>query len=187
MFGLSLGPDCNIDFSPTPSPPAPLNTAQNHPPSCGVASLDQASPFNSVGTPEVDPLLLHLPQPALVLYRLDEPRASPFFASFPPLPPTPALISNAQSHLSFGYSAQGPSPSPTAQRPHRVAKRPRKHACTHLGCTYSCALPKDLTKHDLTHYPPTVKCPNSNNGCDGLFRREDQCARHAKNSCKYRQ
>lgn len=185
QFGLlSFGSDVKFDTLPSPTT---LNTPQNLPPSFEVASLDQASSFSSVGTPGVVPsLLFHHPMSGDPL---------PTFAWPPPSlatqPRTPGL-SNTQSDsspvsfVSPEPHLPGSPPTPVAQQPTRVARRPRRHHCLDAGCGYSCALPKDLRKHTLTHFPPTIKCPNSDNGCPRLFRRGDNCSRHVTSSCKYR-
>lgn len=185
QFGLlSFGSDLEFD---TPPSPTTLNTPQNLPPSCEVASLDQAPSFSSAGTPGVVPSLpFHHPMSGDPL---------PTFAWPPPSlatqPTTPGLTntrsdSSPVSFVSPDPYLQGSPPTPVAQQTNRVAKRPRKHLCVHAGCGYSCALPKDLRKHTLTHFPPTIKCPNSDNGCPQIFRRDDQCLRHVASSCRYR-
>ncbi|KAK0715951.1 hypothetical protein B0H67DRAFT_582069 [Lasiosphaeris hirsuta] len=68
--------------------------------------------------------------------------------------------------------------------------RSRKHACDYLGCSYACALPKDLKKHKIKHLGPSTpghqsyQCPNP--GCDKQFPRKDNGLRHAKHYCRYR-
>ena len=183
QFGLlqSFGSDLEFDTLPSPTT---LNTPQNLPSSCEVASLDQAPSFNSAGTPGVGPFplpgdtLLHFAWPA------------PLPPSLATQPTTPGLTNNqSESPVSFVSPEpylQGSPPTPVAQQPNRVVKRPRKHFCVHAGCCYSCALPKDLRKHTLTHFPPTIKCPNNDSGCPQKFRRRDQCLRHVASSCKYR-
>jgi hypothetical protein len=186
QYGLLQNFGSDPDFDTIPSPLTP-NTPQNLPSSCEVASPDQASSSNPAGTTEVDPLLPYPYMPHDPLLFAWSPVSLP--PSLPTQPTTPGLTINQPSPASL-VSPQplyhGPSPSPAAQQPNKVAKRPRNHFCLHAGCSYSCALPKDLRKHTLTHSPPTIKCPNKDNGCPRVFRRHDQCSRHVVNSCRYR-
>jgi hypothetical protein len=66
--------------------------------------------------------------------------------------------------------------------------RKRRYKCTWDGCSYSCALPKDLEKHRFKHERPDEskchRCPNA--GCGRTFPRVDNCKRHAQRFCKYR-
>jgi hypothetical protein len=175
-FGILF--DYNIDFNTQSHSPTPPTSFHALPSNYGVASFDQASPSNSVGTTEIDPLLLFL-------FQSPAEAGSHFSTSFPPFPtsgPSPSDL----SFLSFAPSSEEPSPTAAPHRPHRIAKRERKHACPHTGCLYSCALPKDLRKHILIHSPPTTECPNKPNGCGQVFRREDHAERHAVNSCQFK-
>lgn len=185
QFGLfSFGFDVEFDTPPSPTTP---NTPQNLPPSCEVASLDQAPSFSSAGTPGVVPSLLSQ-------HPMSGDLPLPFAWSPPSLatqPTTPGLTnpqsdSSPVSFVSPEPHLPGSPPTRVAQQPNRVARRPRRHHCLHAGCGYSCALPKDLRKHTLTHFSPSVKCPNNVNGCPQIFRRRDQCLRHEASSCRYR-
>ena len=199
-FGRIFG-DFDIDFGTTPSPPRPPTSFRTLPSDYGVAPLDQASPSYSLGVTGLDPLaFLLIPPPA-------EPMPGSSFPISLPQPTAPRLPSNELPPSSFDPSSQNlplspaPEPSPSSfdpcpqnlsppaapHRPNETAGRSRKHACARPGCGYSCALPKDLRKHILTHSPPTIGCPNKLKGCGRVFRRQDQCARHAAKSCKYRQ
>lgn len=185
QFGLlSFGSDVEFDTLPSPTT---LNTPQNLPPSCEVASLDQAPSSSSAGTPGVDPSLLS--------HHLMSGDPLPTFAWPPPSlatqPTTPGLTntqsdSSPVSFVSPEPHLPGSPPTPVAQQPNRVARRPRRYHCLHAGCGYSCALPKDLRKHTLTHSPPIVACPNNDIGCTQMFTRRDHCLRHTEKACKYR-
>jgi hypothetical protein len=184
QFGLlSLGSYLEFDAHP---PPTTLNTSQNLPLSCEVASLDQAPSFSSVETPGVNPFLLfhhHMSGDPLL------PFARPP-SSLATRPTTPSLA-NPQPESPISFASPEPclrasSPTTVARQPNRVAKPPRKHLCTELGCGYSCAFPKDLRKHAVTHRAPTIECPNRDNGCLEKFGRRDNCSRHVKGWCKYR-
>lgn len=187
QFGLLQSFGSDPEFDTISSPLTTLNTPQNLPSSCEVASLDQASSSNRAGTTEVDPLPPYLFMPDDPLLPFDWPVPLP--PALATQPTTPGLTTNQPSPVSL-VSPQPPrpvpSPSRATQQSNRVAKRPRNHFCVHAGCSYSCALPKDLRKHSLTHFPPTIKCPNNGNGCARVFRRDDQCSRHVVNSCRYR-
>ena len=175
LSGIFL--DYPIDFEIPPTPSSPRLHSRHFPSNYGVASVDRASPFNSVGITEVDPPLLAI-WPGTTSTPSGVPSLPPTTPGFTdtPLSPSPPVTLSSQILL----------PSPAPHSPGRITKRRRKHTCPYPGCGYSCALPKDLRKHTSTHYPPSIECPNRPNGCDRLFRREDHCARHAATSCQHR-
>lgn len=74
------------------------------------------------------------------------------------------------------------SPTPHQQRQKATKQKP-KHYCIYPACDYFARLPKDVQKHNLTHYPPTIKCLDK--GCNKRYRRSDHCARHAKELYPY--